>query len=368
MTIQHKRAATLAGVFAASVFFIWAGSEGWKIESVPAQYVGYVTLFLGVAGLLGFNIFRGGPFDPERDPAPGEQKAVFRPSRLNLLAAPVLVTLGLALFFWETGGMDFRKLTDPYLVLEHLKGVVFAAIGIFFSFFYWPGLWKHELVFDEHSLTYHDQSPFPLTIPYRDIQSFRHRGLYLVIFGFQGKPLLKFINNFQNPMAVEAILRDVIRRNPVIIPDEGLIFGRVRPLKSFLLYLFSILAVSLGITYGCSANLLLAGMVGGMVLVLLAFLFWNVQRNVQRIEAREGTIFFFYLLRKKSFKLSEISNLYVSEIYQSHARIPVLVFELEGGGTIRVQKLGEEVPSMFARIEPVWLKSRENPDLKDNLK
>ncbi len=53
--------------FGAGVLFIW-GFEGWRINGVPAAWIGYVCIAIGVLDLLGFNTFRGGPLDKRHDP------------------------------------------------------------------------------------------------------------------------------------------------------------------------------------------------------------------------------------------------------------------------------------------------------------
>ncbi len=66
MTQQTKRYLGLIGIFAASGYFVWLGDD-WLINTVPARYVGYVVAAIGVAGLLGLNIWVGGPLDKRRD-------------------------------------------------------------------------------------------------------------------------------------------------------------------------------------------------------------------------------------------------------------------------------------------------------------
>jgi hypothetical protein len=74
MTQRQKRAVALVGVFAASGFFIWLGDD-WTISSVPAHYVGYIVMAVGIAGLLGINIWYGGPLDPRNDFKPDDTDA-----------------------------------------------------------------------------------------------------------------------------------------------------------------------------------------------------------------------------------------------------------------------------------------------------
>lgn len=66
MTLQQKRLLSIAGIFIASGFFIYLG-EDWLISSVPAKYIGYIVAAVAVAGLLGINIWAGGPLDKKLD-------------------------------------------------------------------------------------------------------------------------------------------------------------------------------------------------------------------------------------------------------------------------------------------------------------
>ena len=53
--------------FGAGLVLIW-GFEGWRINGVPASWIGYLCIAIGVLDLLGFNTFRGGPLDKRQDP------------------------------------------------------------------------------------------------------------------------------------------------------------------------------------------------------------------------------------------------------------------------------------------------------------
>jgi hypothetical protein len=66
VTQQAKRYLTLVGIFAFSGWLVWLGDE-WRISTVPAHYVGYLIAAVGVAGLLGLNIWSGGPLDKRKD-------------------------------------------------------------------------------------------------------------------------------------------------------------------------------------------------------------------------------------------------------------------------------------------------------------
>src|SRR5262245_18689054 len=66
MSQQTKRYLCLVGIFAFSGYLIWLGDE-WRIKTTPAHYVGYLIAAIGVAGLLGLNIWIGGPLDKRKD-------------------------------------------------------------------------------------------------------------------------------------------------------------------------------------------------------------------------------------------------------------------------------------------------------------
>jgi hypothetical protein len=53
--------------FGAGLLFIW-GFDGWRINGVPAAWIGYLCIAIGALDLLGFNTFRGGPLDKRHDP------------------------------------------------------------------------------------------------------------------------------------------------------------------------------------------------------------------------------------------------------------------------------------------------------------
>jgi hypothetical protein len=54
--------------FGAGLLFVWFW-DGWLINGVPARWVGYLFIAIGVLSLFGFNIFRGGPLDKRFDPS-----------------------------------------------------------------------------------------------------------------------------------------------------------------------------------------------------------------------------------------------------------------------------------------------------------
>jgi hypothetical protein len=67
MTPSRKRALSIVGIFVAGGFFVWIGLDGWTISTMPAHYLGFIVLAVGVAGMCGLNIWHGGPLDPKND-------------------------------------------------------------------------------------------------------------------------------------------------------------------------------------------------------------------------------------------------------------------------------------------------------------
>lgn len=41
--------------------------DGWLINGIPAPWLGYVLIAVGLLALMGFNVFRGGPLDKRHD-------------------------------------------------------------------------------------------------------------------------------------------------------------------------------------------------------------------------------------------------------------------------------------------------------------
>jgi len=65
---RRWRFGSLVFLFVAAGVLVWIGFEGWTVNFLPAQYVGYAIGGLGVLGLCGVNIWHGGPIDPRDDP------------------------------------------------------------------------------------------------------------------------------------------------------------------------------------------------------------------------------------------------------------------------------------------------------------
>ncbi|HUT30900.1 MAG TPA: hypothetical protein VMX13_13995 [Sedimentisphaerales bacterium] len=73
---QRKRWRRLSVVYiiCVGVALIYAGYRGWKIDFLPAQYIGFLLLAFGVLGTFGVNIWYKGPIDPRFDPQDGDAK------------------------------------------------------------------------------------------------------------------------------------------------------------------------------------------------------------------------------------------------------------------------------------------------------
>ena len=68
MSRTNTRRATLAFLFAVAAFMIWLGRSGWSVNFMPADWVGYILIAFGCAGLCGVNVWSGGPLDKRNDP------------------------------------------------------------------------------------------------------------------------------------------------------------------------------------------------------------------------------------------------------------------------------------------------------------
>jgi hypothetical protein len=91
MTRRTKRAIAQVFLLAFAGFLIVLGFSGWLVgpaggEGVlPAQYLGFFLLAYGLLGLLGVNIWYGGPLDPRRDP-PKQDEAPRGPRPISITA------------------------------------------------------------------------------------------------------------------------------------------------------------------------------------------------------------------------------------------------------------------------------------------
>jgi hypothetical protein len=67
---KNGRIVMTVWAFGSGLVLIW-GFPGWLISGVPASWIGYLCIAIGVFSLLGFNTFRGGPLDKRHDPPAG---------------------------------------------------------------------------------------------------------------------------------------------------------------------------------------------------------------------------------------------------------------------------------------------------------
>ncbi len=68
MQRRQMRAISQVFLFTFAAFLIYLGWQGWTVGSLPAQWVGYLLVVCGVLGLLGVNVWYGGPLDQRNDP------------------------------------------------------------------------------------------------------------------------------------------------------------------------------------------------------------------------------------------------------------------------------------------------------------
>lgn len=64
------RRAALAAVVGVAAGLLYAGNQGLEVETLPAQYLGYFLFAFAALGVVGVNIWYGGPLDPRMDPPP----------------------------------------------------------------------------------------------------------------------------------------------------------------------------------------------------------------------------------------------------------------------------------------------------------
>lgn len=62
-----KRKSFLVYLFLLGIWFFWLDYRGWRIENAPPSIAGVIVIVGSVLGMLGVNIWRGGPLDPRRD-------------------------------------------------------------------------------------------------------------------------------------------------------------------------------------------------------------------------------------------------------------------------------------------------------------
>lgn len=74
MSRRRWRTVIHAGLIVVAVGFVIRGHRGWVVDDLPAHFIGYLFAGFWVAGLLGVNVWAGGPLDPRNDPKPAEPR------------------------------------------------------------------------------------------------------------------------------------------------------------------------------------------------------------------------------------------------------------------------------------------------------
>ncbi len=67
MSDTKKRLIALAALGLFGIALIFFGFRGLLVDGFPAQYIGYFALAIVVGGLLGGNVWAGGPLDRRKD-------------------------------------------------------------------------------------------------------------------------------------------------------------------------------------------------------------------------------------------------------------------------------------------------------------
>jgi hypothetical protein len=62
-------------MFVLAAWLTYAGHHGLRLDTFPAQYLGYFLLAVAVLGAAGVNIWHGGPLDLRLDPVVQEDEA-----------------------------------------------------------------------------------------------------------------------------------------------------------------------------------------------------------------------------------------------------------------------------------------------------
>ncbi len=73
MITRQEKGIAIAMILAAGAATIYCGFLGWRAYLVPLQYIGYVLIAIGVAGLAGVNIWVG-PFAIKPDDDKGKEQ------------------------------------------------------------------------------------------------------------------------------------------------------------------------------------------------------------------------------------------------------------------------------------------------------
>src|SRR5262245_34952101 len=99
-------------MFAVSGYLIDRGDD-WHIGTTPAHYLGYLIAAVGVAGLLGLNIWWGGLLDKRRDADPTGK--IPRAGLIVMAIGVVAASISSVILFVPIEGADNVKI-DKYRI------------------------------------------------------------------------------------------------------------------------------------------------------------------------------------------------------------------------------------------------------------
>ena len=74
---RNWRRFSLIWLNVAGMICVILGHRGFEIDLLPAHYLGYGLLILGLAGFFGVNIWYKGPIDPRNDPQKDTDRNLF---------------------------------------------------------------------------------------------------------------------------------------------------------------------------------------------------------------------------------------------------------------------------------------------------
>ena len=136
MTSKQKRTLALIFIFAFGMWLCWAGINGWRINGLPAYYIGGIVLAVAIAGALGVNIWYGGVLDPRLDDAPINNKASV--AKTNERDAPWnpyqilgFVVIASSIFVGIALGLNWKRLKKPeWQVITILLSIIVPGLAI----------------------------------------------------------------------------------------------------------------------------------------------------------------------------------------------------------------------------------------------